>query len=134
MILHDDLPESINEHFDRLLRDPDEFRRWVGLVLGRCVTSALRREAGEAIASALFVFVTNVLEAEDEDMVALDRLLDGAVTELREHGLTTGMLRKSNGRGYDVRCFWDYCGQRAVEDASLTSIEGPEHPATGVTA
>lgn len=134
MILHSDLPESTNEHFDRLLRDPDEFRRWVGLVLGRCVTSALRQEAGEAIAAALFVFVTNVLEAEDEDMVALDRLLDGALTELREHGLTTGMLRKSNGRGYDVRSFWDYCGQRAIENAAEVAPEGPEHQATGVTA
>ncbi len=133
MIRHDDLPASTNEHFDRIMRSPDEFRRWVGLVLRRCVTPALAEEAGEAIASALFTFIVNVLDVEDEDVVALDRMLDGAVTGLREYGLTTGMLRKRDGHGYDVRSFWDFATQRAVEDSVEVAAEGPEHPATGVT-
>ena len=134
MTLHSDLPEKTNEHFDRIMRSPDEFRRWVGLVLRRCVTPALAEEAGEAIAAALFTFIVNVLEVEDEDVVALDRMLDGAVTGLREYGLTTGMLRNRDGKGYDVRSFWDYATQRAVEDSLEADAPGPEHPATGVTA
>ena len=133
MMRHDDLPASTNEHFDRIMRSPDEFRRWVRLVLRRCVTAALAEEAGEAIASALFTFIVNVLDVEDEDVVALDRMLDGAVTGLREYGLTTGMLRILDGHGYDVRSFWDYATQRAVEDSVEVAAEGPEHPATGVT-
>ena len=134
MTLLSDLPEKVNEHFDRVMRDPDEFRRWVHLVLRRCVTPALAEEAGEAIAAALFTFIVNVLDVEDEDIVALDRMLDAAVTELREHGLTTGMLRKRNGHGYDVRSYWDYATQRAVEDSLEAGTPGPEHPATGVSA
>ena len=135
MTLHSDLPEKVNEHFDRIMRDPDEFRTWVRLVMSRCAPSpALAMEAGEAIAAALFTFIVNVLDVEDEDIVALDRMLDAAVTELREHGLTTGMLRKRNGHGYDVRSYWDYATQRAVEDSLEAGTPGPEHPATGVSA
>lgn len=134
MVRHDDLPEKVNEEFNRIMRDPDEFRRWVGLVVGRCVTPTLLADVGETIAAALFTFIVNVLDVEDEDIVALDKMLDGAVTELRESGLTTGMLRKRDGHGYDVRSFWDYATQRAVEDSLEAQVEGPEHPATGVSA
>lgn len=130
MTLHSDLPDATNEHFDRLMRDPDEFRTWVHLVMSRCAPSpALAVEAGEAIAAALFTFIVKVLDVEDEDIVALDRTLDAAVTELGTVGLTTGMLRKGDGHGYDVRSFWDYATQRAVEDSVEASTPGPEHPA-----
>ena len=134
MVRHDDLPEKVNEEFDRIVRDPDEFQRWVGLVLGRCVTPTLLQDAGEVIPAALFTFIVNVLDVEDEDIVALDKMLDGAMTELREQGLMMGALRKRDGYGYDVRSFWDFATQRAVEESAQMSAEGPEHPATGVTA
>ena len=134
MTLHSDLPEKVNEHFDRIMRDPDEFRRWVRLVMSRFAPSrALVEVAGEGIASALFTFIVNVLEVEDEDVEALDRMLTEAVTKLRKLARTTGMLRKHDGKGYDVRSFWDFATQRAVEDSVEVAAEGPEHPATGVT-
>ena len=135
MMRHDDLPASTNEHFDRIMRDPAEFRTWVRHVMSRCaMRPPLALDAGEAIAAAVFFFVVKVLDVEDEDMVALDKILDQAMTGLATLGLTTGMLRKRDGKGYDVRSYWDYATQRAVEDSLEVAPEGPEHPATGVTA
>ena len=135
MTLHADLPDATNEHFDRIMRDPDEFRTWVRLVMSRCATRPpLAHDAGEVIAAALFTFIVKVLDVEDEDIVALDRTLDNAMTGLAMLGLSTGMLRKRDGKGYDVRSFWDFATQRAVEDSVVASAPPPEHPATGVTA
>ena len=138
MVRHDDLPEKVNEEFSRILRDPAEFRTWVRLVMSRCAQNpALALDAGEAIAAALFTFIVKVLDVEDEDVVALDRTLDAAVTGLGRLGLTTRMLSKKGsptGKGYDVRSFWDYATQRAVEDSVEANAPGPEHPATGVSA
>ena len=135
MTLHSDLPEKTNEHFDRIMRDPVEFRTWVRLVMSRCaMRPPLALDAGEAIAAALFTFIVNELDVEDEDMVTLDKILDQAMTGLATFGLSTGMLRKQHGHGYDVRSFWDYATQRALEDSLEAAAEGPEHPATGVTA
>jgi len=128
MIAHSDLPEQANEHFNRIMRDPAEFTTWLWLVMSRFKDTDLTVKVLEGVVHELYAFITEVLDVEDEDVVALDLRLDMVLIALGEFGLTTSMLRR-NGTGYDVRSFCDYAVQRAVEDACEAATPGPSHPA-----
>ena len=134
MTLHSDLPEKANEEFDRIMRSPNEFRTWVRLVFTRAGTPQLALHVAEAMLGALWKYLVEDEDLDDEYLEAAEGRLDAAIAGCAVLGLTRKALMRGNGRGYDVRDFARYAAQRAIEQSLEAEIEGPEHPATGVTA
>jgi len=134
MTLHSDLPEKTNEHFDRIMRDRDEFRTWVRLVFTRAGTPQLALHVAEAMLGALWKYLVTDEDLDDEYLQAAEARLDVAIAACAKLGLERKALMRGDGRGYDVRNFWGYATQRAVEDSLEADAPGPEHPATEVSA
>ena len=133
MLRHPDLPEGVNEEFDRVMRDPDEFRTWVWLVFTRAGTPQLALYVAEAMLGALWKYLVTDEDLDDEYLEAAEARLHAAIMACAELGLERKALMRGDGHGYDVRDFARYATQRAVEDSVEVAAEGPEHPATGVT-
>ena len=127
MMRHDDLPEKVNEEFDRVLRSPDEFRTWVRLVFTRAGTPELALYVAEAMLGALWKYLVADEDLDAEYVMAAEARLDAAIAACAKLGLERKALMRGNGRGYDVREFARYAAQRAVE-------QSVERNTTGVTA
>ena len=134
MVRHDDLPEKVNEEFDKIMRDPAEFRTWVRLVFTRAGTPGLALHVAEAMLGALWKYLVTDEDLDDEYIEAAEGRLDAAIFGCVRLGLERKALMRGDGRGYDVRSFDRYAAQRATERSLEAEAEGPEHPATGVSA
>ena len=117
MLLHSDLPEKANEEFDRVFRDPAEFRTWVRLVFTRAGTPGLALHVAEALLGALWKYLVEDEDLDDEYLEAAEGRLDAALWGCTLLGLTRKALMPGNGHGYDVRDFARYAKQRALEDS-----------------
>ena len=125
MVLHSDLPEKVNEHFDRIMRDPAEFRTWVRLVFTRAGTPGLALHVAEAMLGALWQYLVTDEDLDDEYIEAAEARLDAALRGCAQLGLERKALMRGNGHGFDVRSFDRYAAQRATERSLETEPEGP---------